>query len=127
MRKQYHFRPSPNGLYAWDIDILVALSKNIKTKTILLTQIKEFYGNWWFKSDSDLPTCHAITEHFKLVNACDLSYPVILSSDGRLMDGMHRVCKAHLEGRETIEVVQFEVDPDPTYIDVKNVDDLPYN
>jgi hypothetical protein len=43
------------------------------------------------------------------------------------MDGMHRVCKAHLEGRETIEVVQFEVDPDPTYIDVKNVDDLPYN
>jgi len=127
MRKQYHFRPSKNGLYAWDVDILVKLTKDFKPKTIPLVDIKEFDENWWFENSDDIPTCHAITEHFKLVNACDLLYPIILSSDGRLMDGMHRVCKAHLEGRETIEVVQFEVDPDPTYTDVKNVDDLPYD
>ena len=127
MRKQYHFRPSHNGLYAWDVDILVALSQHIKSKTISLSEIKEFNENWWFKDNNDLPTCHAITEHFKLVNACDLTYPIILSSDGRLMDGMHRVCKAHLEGRETIDVVQFEVDPEPTYMDVKDIDALPYD
>ncbi len=29
------------------------------------------------------------------------------------MDGMHRVAKAWLLGLETIEVVQFDVDPEP--------------
>jgi hypothetical protein len=29
----------------------------------------------------------------------DLSYPIILGPDGRVMDGMHRVARAILEGR----------------------------
>ena len=40
---------------------------------------------------------------------------------------MHRVCKAHFEGRETIEVYQFEIDPEPTYVDVTDVDSLLYD
>ena len=127
MRKQYHFRPSKNRLYAWDIDILLALTRNFKVKTIPLSDIKEYDENWWFENANDIPSCRAITEHFKLISACDLHYPIILSSDGRLMDGMHRVCKAYLEGRETIDVVQFEVDPEPTYVDVQDVDLLPYD
>ena len=127
MRKQYHFRPSKNGLYAWDVDVLVALTKELTVKTIPLSDIKEYDENWWFESKENIPTCRAITEHFKLVQACDLHYPIILSSDGRLMDGMHRVCKAYLEGRKTIEVVQFKIDPDPTYTDVKDINALPYD
>jgi len=46
-------------------------------------------------------------------------------SDGRVMDGMHRVCKALLEGRETIAALQFELDPEPDFRDVQP-DDLPY-
>jgi len=99
LRKQYHFRPSKNGLYAWDVDVLVELTKDLEVKTVPLSNIKEFEENWWFENADDIPTCSAITEHYKLINACDLSYPIILSANGRLMDGMHRVCKAHLEGR----------------------------
>ena len=127
LRKQYHFRPSKNGLYAWDIDILIEMSKDFNVKTIPLSYIKEYDENWWFGNANDTPTCRAIVEHFKLANECDLSYPIILSSNGRIMDGMHRVCKAYLEGRETIDVVQFEVDPEPTYVDVQDVDLLPYD
>ena len=127
LRKQYHFRPSKNGLYAWDIDILIELTKNFNVKTIPLSQIKEYDENWWFENVNDIPSCRAIVEHFKLVNECDLSYPIILSSNGRIMDGMHRVCKAYLEDRETIDVVQFEVDPEPTYVDIQDVDLLPYD
>jgi hypothetical protein len=43
------------------------------------------------------------------------------------MDGMHRACKAFIEGKETIKVVQFINDPEPDFIDVKNPDDLPYD
>ena len=126
MRKQYHFRPSKNGLYAWDVDKLVALTENMKAKLLPLSDIQEYNENWWFAGKNDLPSCKAIVEHYKLMQACDLSYPIILSSDGRLMDGMHRVCKAHFEGGKTIEVYQFEEDPEPTYVDVTDVDALPY-
>jgi len=46
LRKQYHFRLSKNGLYAWDVDVLVALSKELKVKAIPLSDIKEFNENW---------------------------------------------------------------------------------
>jgi hypothetical protein len=56
----------------------------------------------------------------------DLAFPVILSSDGRVMDGMHRICKALLQGLDDIEAVRFVEDPEPDYIGV-HPDDLPYD
>jgi len=56
---------------------------------------------------------------------CDLAFPVILSSDGRVMDGMHRICKALLQGQNDIEAVRFDHDPEPDYIGV-DPDELPY-
>ncbi len=55
----------------------------------------------------------------------ELIYPIILSSDGRVMDGMHRVCKALLQGREEIEAVRFVHDPEPDFVGAEP-DDLPY-
>ena len=60
-----------------------------------------------------------------MIEETDLRYPIILSSDGRVMDGMHRVAKALLEGQETIETVKFSQDPEPDHKDV-HPDDLPY-
>lgn len=60
-----------------------------------------------------------------MIGETDLNFPIILSSDGRIMDGMHRVAKALLEGRRTIEAVRFRQDPEPDYEDVQP-DDLPY-
>lgn len=70
-------------------------------------------------------TCREVVDHARLMLDCDLAYPVILSSDGRVMDGMHRICKALLEGRDEIEVVRFLQDPEPDYVGVRP-DDLPY-
>ena len=41
------------------------------------------------------------------------------------MDGMHRVAKAYMLGHESIDAVQFDIDPEPDYIDVP-IDDLSY-
>ena len=125
MRKQYHFQPSREGYYAWDIGRLVELTKNLKRHGVKLDSIREIDENFWFSDKNDRPTCRAIVEHMRLIKETDLSFPIILSSDGRVMDGMHRVAKALLEGHETIEVVKFNHDPDPDYEDV-HPDDLPY-
>jgi hypothetical protein len=50
-----------------------------------------------------------------LINEVDLSYPIILDSNRRVMDGMHRVAKALLQGNDVIEAVQFDSDPEPAF------------
>ena len=125
MRKQYHFRPSPKGYFAWDVDRLVELTKNYNRQWVKIETIQEIDQTYWFGDKHDKPTCRAIVGHMRLIKETDINYPIILSSDGRLMDGMHRVAKALLEGQKTIEVVQFSQDPEPDYKDVLP-DDLPY-
>lgn len=61
----------------------------------------------------------------RLVDEADLSFPILLGADGRLMDGMHRVAKALREGRRTIDTVQFEVDPEPDFVG-RRPSELPY-
>lgn len=125
LRKQYHLRPSGRGYHAWDVDRLVGLTKDFKRQRVKLDSIRELEENFWFAGKNDKPTIRAIVEHAKLIREADLGYPIILSSDGRVMDGMHRVAKALLEGEKTIEAVRFDEDPAPDYTDV-HPDDLPY-
>lgn len=62
----------------------------------------------------------------RLVDATDLAYPIILSPDGRVMDGMHRVAKALLQNQRRIMAVRLPSMPEPDYIGV-DPDDLPYD
>ena len=124
MRKQYHFRPGPDGLRAWDIDRLVLLSKNLPTIQIPVSAIGELDEAYWY-ANGTRPTCRNIAEHAQLIVEADLAFPIILSSDGRVMDGMHRVAKAAMEGRASLSARQFVQDPEPDHVGV-DPDDLPY-
>ena len=124
MRKQYHFRPSENGFFAWDVDKLVELTKDLPVVEVPLSEIKELDEPYWY-GEGHSPTCRELLVHFQLVNECDLAYPIILCSDGRIMDGMHRVVKATLENKEVIKAVRFDKTPKPDYVNVQP-DELPY-
>lgn len=125
MRKQYHFRPSERGLRAWDVDRLVALSADLPRVSVSLSEIRELDEPYWFSHEGARPTCREVIEHARLIEETDLVWPIILSSDGRVMDGMHRVAKAVMQGRESIEAVRFVEDPEPDYIGVEP-EALPY-
>ena len=125
MRKQYHFRPGPDGLRAWDVDRLVALSKSLRRERVPLAAIRELDEPYWSTGCEHPPTCRDVVEHARLIEEADLRFPVILSNDGRVMDGMHRVAKALLQGHSHIEVVRFASDPEPDYVGV-HPDALPY-
>ena len=124
MRKQYHFRPSSRGTLAWDVDRLVELAKDLPRRRVALSAILEFEEVYWF-DEEHRPTCRSVLEHMRLVEAADASFPIILSADGRVMDGMHRVAKAIWQARDEIEAVQFERDPEPDYVG-RRAADLPY-
>jgi len=123
MRKQYHFRPGKTGLQAWDVDRLVRLTRNLVPESIAVAEIREIDEPYWGAG----VTCREIAEHARLIEEADLSFPVICSSDGRVMDGMHRVLKALLLGHTHIAAVRFLADPEPDYVGVLNPDDLPYD
>jgi hypothetical protein len=126
MRAQYHFRKSPAGLCAWNVDRLVEKSRSLKPERVPLAAIRELDEPHWANERAKQLTCREIVGHTRLILDCDLAYPIILSSDGRVMDGMHRICKALLQGDHEIEAVRFIHDPEPDYIGM-NPNDLPYS
>jgi hypothetical protein len=118
MRKQYHLRRSRNGFDAWDIDRLIDIAHDIPVTEMQLADIAEIDEPYWFQNDDDVPSCRAIVAHLRLIDSVDLSTPIIVSSEGRLMDGMHRVAKALMEGREVIMAKRFSITPEPDFTDV---------
>jgi hypothetical protein len=125
VRKQYHFRPSPDGLQAWDVDRLVALAEALPSEAIALQGLADLDTPYWFDHGS-AATVRAVVQHMRLVNDADLLYPIIVDPGGGVMDGMHRVAKALLLGHATIEAKRLVALPEPDYTDV-SPDDLPYD
>lgn len=126
IRAQYHFRPSPEGLLAWDVRRLIRLGRGLPVRAVPLSQIVELDKEHWYGHGSVRPTVRSIVEHCQLMLAASLAYPIILDSEGRVMDGMHRVGKALMQGATHIDAVQFEQDPAPDYVDC-DPDALPYD
>jgi hypothetical protein len=113
--KQFHHRRTKDGKCVWDVDRLMRLAQGLPTKTVPLDSIFEFEEVYWF-DEQYRPTCRAVVSHIKRIQAADLSSPIILSADGHVMDGMHRVAKAWLLGLTAIQAVQFAHDPAPDQI-----------
>ena len=124
MRRQYHFRNGPSGLQAWDVHRLVELAKNLPVTYVKLSSIKELDEPYWYGRGT-VPTCRSVAEHARVMRETDLGFPIILSSDGRVMDGMHRAARAVIENIDAIPAKQFGQDPEPDYVGV-NPDHLPY-
>jgi hypothetical protein len=92
-------------------------TKNFPVFNKKLAEITELKENYWFGFMPGLePKCEDIIQHAKQIYEADLRYPIILCNEGRIMDGMHRVCKAKLEGRDTILAVQFPDQRMPDHI-----------
>ena len=123
MRKQYYFRPSPNGVLAWDVDRLVLGARDLPVRSVPLAAIRELDAPLF--AEDEPRTWRDVIIHMVLIDAADLRYPIILSADGSVMDGRHRVAKALREGRSTLDAVQFAQDPPPDYVG-KHPDELPY-
>ena len=127
VRKQYHFWPGEDGgIDAWDVDRLIELTSDFPVRQVAVDSIWEVDTVYWFDDDTYRPTVRRVLEHVGLIQAVDPAYPIILGVDGRVMDGMHRVARAILDGRTTIDAVQFEVHPEPDYRNC-NPAELPYD
>jgi len=92
------------------VDRLVELARNFTVKQVPVDSIWQIDTLHWGPI-----TPRGLADHLRLLGETDLTYPIILSRDGRVMDGMHRVVKALLQGRDAIAAVQFDVEPEPDF------------
>jgi len=97
-----------DGKGEWDVRRLWELSSGLPVKELDPESFHE-WNDWGWEHEINLGL---IAEHMKRVLGADLSYPVILSAEGYIMDGCHRITRAWLEG-SLVKTVQFEVTPPP--------------
>lgn len=98
----------------WNVDRLWEIARELPVKDVPLASISDLDEVSWFGDiPSAHPTCRRVADHAKRIYEATFDHPVILSSEGWVMDGMHRVCKAYLLGWQTINAVQFIHNPEP--------------
>jgi hypothetical protein len=59
------------------------------------------------------PTVRKVAEHARDIFAADLNYPIIMTASGDVLDGAHRIAKAHLQGAQMLSAFLIDELPEP--------------
>lgn len=100
-----------NETLVWNIPRLWDAARDLPVENLPVADLMESLKQTYCFGRA--PTCWDMARHAKQVYEADLSYPIILGSEGNLMDGAHRIAKAWMLGMETIKAVRFVQDPEP--------------
>lgn len=102
-----------DNLYFWSAKRLWQLAA---TEPVILISLDDFdwtNDNFQFNLPTDTLYWRDIGDQAKQILAADLSYPIIISANGNVMDGMHRILKAYVFNLPSIPAVRFAVTPSP--------------
>ncbi|MBD2869869.1 GrpB family protein [Paenibacillus sp. IB182493] len=115
--KHKHSRLIEGRRHIWNVEKLWRLADERPVIRIRLDDIPELDQDCWFGlGDTSAPTIRHVAGHCKRILDADMSYPILLGSDGALMDGGHRAAKSYMQGDTAISAVRFTVMPDADII-----------
>ena len=101
----------------WRVEELIDACRDLPVRKMLVSDLLSLVINGtWFGPDEKV-TISKVYSHIRRILSVDLTFPIILSADGRVMDGSHRIVAASIRGIENVDVVQFNQDPMPGYIE----------
>jgi hypothetical protein len=102
--------------HTWFIQSLVKATANLPVVDVVLTELDKYLDeNAWFHGDNE-PTIRSLIEHYLRVEQTDLSFPIIMNPKIGVLDGLHRIVKAHTLGLSSIKAVTLVNLPKPDYI-----------
>jgi hypothetical protein len=102
--------------HTWFIQNLVKATYNLPVIDIEFTELDKYLDeNAWFHGDNE-PTIRALIKNYQRVEQADLSFPIIMNPNIGVLDGLHRVVKAHTLGCSSIKAVILAELPKPDYI-----------
>ncbi len=124
MRQQYHFRKVGDDTHIWDVNKMIQKLDNRPVEVLPLHAFSDqLNADYWAQGKS--MTCDEVIAHTQLILEADLSFPILLCPEYKVIDGMHRICKAVLEKRKSIDAIVLKTLPPPDYINV-SAEALPY-
>src|SRR5262245_45158464 len=96
--------PLPDGSIPFvRIQQLWDMAAGLPIKRVRVSDLNALDDVRWFSEHMNKrPTCRAVAEHAREIYEVDFHYPIILSPSGEVLDGIHRLCKAFLQGIEEI-------------------------
>jgi hypothetical protein len=116
MESQTFAQSRGSELLTWEVERLWRLAEDLPVKQVPLKEFRAVletrYSRFW-DQEKAAPSHLEIALYLQRVLAGDLAHPILLSAEGEVMDGLHRLTKAWALGFDTIQVVQFSVTPEP--------------
>lgn len=102
-------------LRIWDVERLWELARDLPVCRVPLNTISDLDRVGWHGRPEHYGrlTIREVADHARRIQQATFGYPIILSAGGQLLDGFHRVAKAHLLGMPDIAAVTFVQDPPP--------------
>lgn len=102
---------SHNGK-VWTVTNLVSRAQGLPAFDLPLAAI--YLGTEvWHAESSPI----GMASHMRRALDVDTSHPIILSDQGFIMDGWHRVLRALIDGKATIKAVRFDKTPPHDYLE----------
>lgn len=98
----------------WALDFIWELSKDLEVEKIEVDALwEERYGEaWCWQHEDEVINNDFFLHHMSRVMTADLSFPIVLSEEDYIFDGVHRLMKAKYLGLKTIHCVRFKRDPE---------------
>lgn len=104
------------NLYYWKASTLWKLAETMLVEQVPLDSFDWTNDNFQFEPPEQPFLWRHIGDEAKRILNADLSYPIIISADGDIMDGMHRVLKCYVFGLPTVNAVRFTETPPPDQV-----------
>lgn len=97
----------------WPLQRLWEKSKNLEITQIEVDLLwdERYAEAWCWQHDNEKLNNEFFLHHMKRVLKADLDYPIILSEERYIFDGVHRLVKAKQLNLKYITCVQFQKDP----------------
>jgi hypothetical protein len=105
-----------DGHRAWHIETVWKAARGLPVVQVPVDDIREIDEDCWFGGGGNSPTVRAVVGHTRGILAANSDVPIILSADGQVLDGMHRIAKALLDGRPAVPAQRLAVDPEPDWL-----------
>jgi hypothetical protein len=102
----------------WHLDEVLLLAQRLKVFQKPLAELDSLDEVAWYGREYHYGrlTVREVAEHSRRIQAATFDKPIVLSCEGWLMDGFHRLAKAYLDGLDAIPAVQFVEDPPPNRV-----------
>jgi hypothetical protein len=98
----------------WRMPTIWAAAEGMPQKEVAIADLGILDAVVWFGGPKNVePTVRRIAEHARDILAADMSYPIIMTASGEVLDGAHRIARAYLDGLHSITAIVIDDWPPP--------------